>query len=355
MTKRAAALPRAIVSSTLCALMAMSACEPQDPTIESFPSRTPVSRPTSSETLVIGLVGSLTGPDSWRGDDAFEGADLGVHELNSSRAKSDTTFELVSLDDEGDPDTALAHLTELAQSDRTVGIVYAGPPEALLEAEGVLAEAGIPALLCYDDLYSARGLSPHVFQVSPSALWEARRIAGYLIRDRRYRRIGALVRPGFEGDVALEALRTALGESGSRLAGVARFSAEGPPLGALRTLERRRVEAVVIDATPGRFVDALRGLRQLHALYRSTDRARIATAPTPRKERQHRAAGDLRSRPWTSPSLRGSIRNCSRRGSWRRTPTLGHALPPGPELHRFRRRLPSVVGERTAWLGASFL
>ena len=49
------------------------------------PLSPPAASPLGRATLVVGLVGTLSGPDSWRGEDAFEGADLGVHELNRTR------------------------------------------------------------------------------------------------------------------------------------------------------------------------------------------------------------------------------------------------------------------------------
>jgi ABC-type branched-subunit amino acid transport system substrate-binding protein len=236
---------------------------------------------------VIGLVGTLTGPDSWRGEDAFEGADLGVHDLNSGRSRDEAAYELVSLDDEGDPQRALDLIGQLAGSDRTVGIVYAGPPEALPRAEPVLSEAGIPALACYGDLYSARSLTAHTFQVSPSYLWEARRIAGYLTRDRRYKRVGALVSPGASGDVALDTLQTAFREADARPTDQARLGEDGDPTAALRTLKGKGVEAIVFEGDQEQFQSVLRGLRGLHAMYVSTDRARIASAGSPKKRRLH--------------------------------------------------------------------
>jgi ABC-type branched-subunit amino acid transport system substrate-binding protein len=269
-----------------CALTGLVGCQSGQLGPESFPARTPLSKPTSSDALVIGLVGTLTGPDAWRGSDAFEGADLGVHDLNRALSRDDPVYELVSLDDEGDPARATDLVEQLAASRQTVGIIYAGPPEALPPAEQALAEAGIPALLCYGDLYAGHSLTPHVFQVSPSYLWEARRIAGYLIRDRRYKRVGAIVDPSSTGNVALRSLKTALREAGSKLVATVRLT-DGDPVAALRALRARKVEAVVVEGSQGQFAGVLRGLRRLGATYRSTDRARIASASSPRKRREH--------------------------------------------------------------------
>lgn len=69
----------------------------------------------------------MSGPDAWRGEDAFEGADLAIHILNRSLKEREPAFELVTLDDRGSAQTATELVRQLAGSDRTVGIVYAGP------------------------------------------------------------------------------------------------------------------------------------------------------------------------------------------------------------------------------------
>ena len=153
-------------------LLAATACESVTPRAD--PGRTPRPRPTG-DTRVIGLVGTISGRDSWRGEDAIEGADLGVHDLNRRLGDNQVPFRLETLDDRGDPVRAATLISQLAAFEQTVGIVYAGPPDGLARAEGALAAAGIPGVLCFGDLYSARRLQPHIFQTSPPLLWQARR------------------------------------------------------------------------------------------------------------------------------------------------------------------------------------
>ncbi len=278
---------RRLTALVLFASLALLSCETKEPSV-TFPSRTPNSTPTSSDAFVVGLVGTLTGPDSWRGEDAFEGADLGVHDLNQQRGGA--AFELVSLDDEGDPERSLELVRQLAESQRTIGVVYAGPPEAVRGAESALADAGIPALVCYGDLYAARELTAHTFQVGPSYLWEARRLAGYFVRDRRYRRIGALAPSGDAWDGALGSLETAMEEAGAELARTERFADESEVGAALDGLKEAKSEAVIVGGDQGDFQAVLQELRSRSGLYKSTSRARIATARSPRQTRRHARA-----------------------------------------------------------------
>lgn len=216
----------------------------------------------------------MSGPQSWRGNDAFEGADLAVNELNRSRRANQPMYELVTLDDGGDAQEATRLVQQLASSTRTVGIVYAGPPEGLPPAEGALAATGIPAILCYGDLYGARLLSPHVFQASPSFLWEARRLVSYLVGDRGYRRIGLISERDLSGRTARQALTLALQEDGLRLTASAAYGPSTRGLGAaIAEMRRRRTQAVVVGATPSTGSDVLAALRSA-GRYRGTRAAR---------------------------------------------------------------------------------
>ena len=240
-----------------------------------LPVQTPVGRPTETDSLVIGLVGTLSGEEAWRGENAFEGADLAVHELNEAIGPGENPFEVVAFDDRGEPETAASRVAELTRLERTVGIIYAGPPEALPDAEEALASRGIPAVIVFGDLYSPDSLSGHIFQASPPYSWQAERLAAYLTRDRGYRRVGALVEDSFGGESALDGLRAAL----SSVPRTRLFPVHYPPgtrdFGPyLRELRGRRTDAVVFHGAPSPFASAVRGLGTMGAGYRSSRAAR---------------------------------------------------------------------------------
>lgn len=235
--------------------------------------REPVSSPAREDTTIIGLVGTMSGDDGWRGEDAFEGADLAVHELN--RGGGDREYELVTLDDQGDPQRARDMVIDLALNERVAGVVYAGPPEALPSAEAALEEGGVPALLCYGDLYSARLLKPNLFQVSPPYLWQARRIASYLYRDRRYTRVGLLVPQNLSGRTARASFVAAARSFGRRPATIAKYLPAAKTLRPqLVALRKARVQAIVVDGDSGAFAKTLGQLDSRGSEYRTTARAR---------------------------------------------------------------------------------
>jgi Periplasmic binding protein len=285
------------LGAVLAATLLLVACESDTP-VERDPLPGPIATPTSSESLVIGLVATMSGPDAWRGEDAFEGAQVGVHEINSGPTGGAATFELVTLDDRGDPRRAVELIGQLAGSDRTVGIVYAGPPEALPEAEGVLADAGIPAILCFGDLHTAGLLSAHLFQVSPPIRWQATRIATYLFADRRYRTSGAIVQRSLAGRQATTALHVSFNAEGARRPKVASYASEQDIRDALKELRRAQVEALVVQGGPSMLSAVATELESMDALYRSSDAARVASAPP--RVRRARIRGD-----WWRPQVIG--------------------------------------------------
>jgi len=262
------------------AVLALASCS--DERASDLPLRRPVPAPTISTSRVIGLVGTMSGRDAWRGADAFEGADLAVNILNREREREELPLELVTLDDEGDPSRASAAVEELAASERTVGVIYAGPPEGLPRADAALARARIPALLVYGDLFSAGLLRPHLFQMSPPTAWQARRIVSYLARDRRYRSAGALVSEGFTGDTALASLRGAARGARLRISTARYDPATDEVREQLGDLRRRRVEAVVVEGDHVALVAVNEALETMGARYDSTADAKRGSRRTGR-------------------------------------------------------------------------
>lgn len=283
-----------------------------DPGDSPFPGRSPIGRPTSSASLVIGLVGTLSGPDAWRGEDAFEGADLAVHELNTSRPAGAMPIELISLDDEGDPEKALTRIEEIAGLERSIGLIYAGPPSALTDSEDVLAARGIPAITIFGDPYGGEDMTEHTFQAAPSKVWQARRLAAYLDEDRGYRKVGVIAPNSEEGEIAIESIKAAMPPR-TVVVGVTHATEERLVAG-LERLRRAHVEAVIVDGPPATFRSTIATLTEMGALYEGTASARIASA----RPRDRRARADT---GWWHPQLAafdGAI-----------SPRVGPGVPPG--------------------------
>lgn len=285
MTRRTLALVLALV-------VALVACEAggdsNGPTI----GRTPrASRgPDAMPPLKIGLVGTMTGPDGWRGEDAFEGADLALHVLNRGVGEDERRYELEVLDDGGDGARSLELLDDLLGRGDVVGIVFAGPPEVLVDAEGSLRRAQVPAVLCYGDLYGGQQLTPHVFQGSPPYAWQARDIARYIVRDRGYAKVGLLTEAAsLEGTLASRASLAAL--DGYAIDRVVEVSYQADVGAALNRLRKRRVEAVIVQGQPLGLERIYDEIASMGSRYRNTRAARIASLSN-RRIRKRRARAD---------------------------------------------------------------
>ena len=258
-------------------------------------SRTP--RPTGGEegapALKIGLVGTMTGPDGWRGEDAFEGADLALHVLNRSLGENERGYELEVLDDGGDGARSLDLLDDLLRRGDTVGIVFAGPSEVLVDAEASLRRAEVPAVLCYGDLYGGQQLSPHVFQASPPYTWQARDIARYIARDRGYEKVGVMTEAGLlDGDLALRASLAAL--DGYAVDRVVDIAYQADVADALERMRDRRVEALIVQGSPMALERIYAEIDAMGARYRNTRAARIASLDRKSFRKQRQESGQWR-------------------------------------------------------------
>ena len=308
-------MPLRRITALIAALtVVLTACDSESSSGGGVSSPPPsLGVPSSTDALAVGFVGTMTGPDSWRGEDAYEGADLAIHDINENRGEDRRPYELLTLDDRGDPEAAVSMVRDLAELDRTVGIIYAGPPDVLPEAEAALASQGLPAILIYGDLYGAKALTAHTFQMGPSFLWEARRLASYISDDRGYQKVGALVELTDEGRTAQAALQAALRDEGVRRAEVVRYDPEDGDLRpALDQLRQTRVEAIVFHGSPSGLSRTTRTMAEMGASYRTTDSARIGSARR-RVRRRRIARGNWRPQLLAfnsvfSPRLDGRLR-----------------------------------------------
>lgn len=282
----------------LVVLALTSACDFGGGAREATPRRTPLSSPTGENSLVIGLVGTLSGPDAWRGEDALEGADLAVGVLNQQLRDSDEHYELITLDDRGAPRRATNLVEQVADLEQAVGVVYAGPPSGLPPAERALAAAGIPALSTYGDLYGARKLQPHVFQVAASYVWEARRSVSYFLKDRGYEKVGVLAEDSAAGRTAVRAAREALRLYRGRAPAVATYPVGAEDVRAqLDELEKAGAEAVIFHGDPAGFRLVLQELQERGSAYRTTAAARIGSLDKKTKRRLNKKNIDRAWRP----------------------------------------------------------
>lgn len=284
----------------LVGALALAACDSEE-TPDGSIGRSP--RPRNGEPgqppLKIGLVGTMTGVEGWRGEDAFEGADLGVHILNRGVPEGERRYELEVLDDGGDAAQSLELLKDLLGRGDAAGIVFAGPPEVLVDAEDLLKRAGVPAILVYGDLYGAQQLSPgsHVFQAAPPFSWQSRDIARYLARDRGYEKVGILSEAAtLDGSLATRAAQGSLDTYG--IDRVVQVAYQADVADALDRLEERQVEAIIVQGTPAALERIQTEIKARGARYRNSRAARVASLKKKMRKKRERKG-------WWHPQLLG--------------------------------------------------
>jgi ABC-type branched-subunit amino acid transport system substrate-binding protein len=228
----------------------------------------------------------MTGPEAWRGEDAFEGADLAVHLLNAGADSSSERYQLVTLDDRGDPRRALDLVGQLTESDRTVGVVYAGPSSGFARLESLLAGAGIPGVLCFGDIQGREVPDRHLFQTTPPYRWQASEISSYLFRDRRYRKIGVLAGRTSSGELAVRAM---LDSASRRRVKVGRYEEAADIDRLLDRFRAARVEALVVDGSPQVFSATISALARKDAAYVSTSEARTVSGRARKRLRRRKS------------------------------------------------------------------
>lgn len=251
--------------AAIAALVVLAACDQGG---DQYVARVPVATPTISNSRVVALVGTMTGSNAEQGNDAYTGADAAIAVLNRALGERDRPFELVTLDDAGDPNQAQTQIEELLTKYSTVGLLYAGPPQSLAASEDVLAQVGVPALLQTGDLSSQELLTAHIFQMAPPYLWQANEIMSYVFADRGYRRVGALTSESVSGQSARRSLNLAVAQRQKRLVSNVVLSSDGSNLTeALATLRKKRTQAIVVEGGPGELEAILKALNSADATY----------------------------------------------------------------------------------------
>ncbi len=120
------------------------------------------------ETVYLGLVGPMSGPDADLGQAMVAGASLMVERANASGELGQRRLELVIRDDKNDPETAKAQAVSLAEETDVLAVLghltdatsaVAGPIYKQHELAAVSGSGGIPDITVNNDWYFRVGLT----------------------------------------------------------------------------------------------------------------------------------------------------------------------------------------------------
>jgi ABC-type branched-subunit amino acid transport system substrate-binding protein len=207
--------------------------------------------------VVLSVVASVTGPTAASDRSYLDGIRLAEREANAGRRVAGRDLRVEVSDDRGDPQRARALLDGALQADVAAAVLVVGDGRPLVALRREVEAFGGPAVLLAGDLYSSRSLYRQVFQAGVPLVWQARAVARYLVRDRRYERVVLVTEKG-GAPGARAAFDAAMAEEGGRVA--RRLSV--PPGGGARAVvsSARDADALVFlggSATASRLSQAL--------------------------------------------------------------------------------------------------
>jgi branched-chain amino acid transport system substrate-binding protein len=207
------------------------------------------SCPGGSEEIVIGVIGPLTGPLSFIGEQQRRGAEMARDEINESGGVRGSKIRLAIRDD-ADRGRLVGILRDLATRERAVALVGPEISTPLAGRSSPTARAGVPVLLPYGPLADTAKM-PGVFVLTPTITAQAARLAAWLVEVRRISSIALASSGDDEGRLAGDALAKAIEAKGGRIAARRSFA-----LGALdqtplaRQLQRSGAGALVVWGRP---------------------------------------------------------------------------------------------------------
>lgn len=205
--------------------------------------------PGGRAEVVIGVVGPLTGPGAFIGEQQRRGAEIARDEINEAGGVRGRKIRLAIRDD-ADRGRLAGILRDLATRERVAAIV--GPEVSTLLAgrSSPTARAGVPVLLPYGPLAEPANM-PGVFVLTPTVAVQAERLADWLVGVRRITSIALAVSGDDEGRLAGDALAKAIGAKGGRVAARRSFAVgaldQTPPA---RQLQRSGAGALVVWGQP---------------------------------------------------------------------------------------------------------
>ncbi len=135
----------------------------------------------SSDTVKIGLVTAITGPNSLVGEEATEGAQLAIDQINAKGGVNGKMLELVRADEVDNAEASVLATQELLANKDVVAIVGSMYSAYCIAAMPSVAEEGVP----YISLGSSSGVSkeknPYTWQDRPLDTAQGEVVANFVV------------------------------------------------------------------------------------------------------------------------------------------------------------------------------
>lgn len=169
---------------------------------------------TAPEVIRLGQSVPISGPAQHLGIEVQRGLQLAFDSANASGTLPGRRLELVSLDDQYEPELALENTHSLIQHDRVFALVGYVGTEATQRCLPVAAQAGVPLVAPLTGAESLRTRPPRwLYHLRPGLAAEL----GLIVRTLAtmgWRQLAVVQQADADGQAGLEALRTVLGQAG---------------------------------------------------------------------------------------------------------------------------------------------
>jgi branched-chain amino acid transport system substrate-binding protein len=204
----------------------------------------PFATAAGKETVKIGFIGPLTGPNAAFGLGARNGADLAVKETNRA-GKAPYKYELVVMDDASDPSTGVSAATKLCTVDKVAAATTHFNSPVGLATIHVFHRYKTPQVFwggIHPDITYKYNF-PEVTRVCANTIVEHAQLTKFVTKDLGYKTWSIIYDTTSYGNSCYNAVKDALSKVGAEI-----LSADGVPVG---TQDFRPILSKVKALNPG--------------------------------------------------------------------------------------------------------
>jgi branched-chain amino acid transport system substrate-binding protein len=143
--------------------------------------------------VTFGMWAAFTGPVAHLGTSTRDGFTLAVNEANAAGGIHGRKLKLVSYDDGGSPQEALAAVRRLISQDRVFALAVGSTSGATLPVIPLINQAKIPFISgTSSNVRLLEPHSPYIFRGYPNDKWQGSRLADYVAEKGKSKRPGIL-------------------------------------------------------------------------------------------------------------------------------------------------------------------
>lgn len=162
--KRAKVLSLILAASLTAGVL--SGCGGSGSTPTSAPGGSSEPTAATMKSIKIGLVAPLTGDSGVMGESQKRGYELAMSEINANGGVNGAQIELVTYDDQGDPQKAASGAQKFADDDSIIAIGGSCNSSATLAMIPIIDAAGLPDLVVSSSSPKLTGSSDYFFRMS---------------------------------------------------------------------------------------------------------------------------------------------------------------------------------------------